>query len=99
MTYAVELGIDVRIDSDRSTEARMLRIGDGLLHEEAAEIRSWRYELVNRACAAQTVPPDRRRDRRSRYETLPNPRSTAPAGGSSPARRQPCAIGPPGSSV
>jgi hypothetical protein len=36
---------------------------------------------------------------RGPYATLPKLRSTAPVGGLSPARRQPCAIGPPGSSA
>jgi len=59
LPYAVELGIDVRVDSDRSTETQALRIGDGLLHEESAEIRSHSYELVNRTGTAQTVTIER----------------------------------------
>jgi len=59
LPYAVELGIDVRVESDRSTETQTLGIGDGLLHEEEAEIRSYAYELVNRTGAAQTVTIER----------------------------------------
>ncbi len=59
LPYAVELGIDVRVKSDRSTETQALRIGEGLLHEEVAEVRSYAYELVNRTGAAQTVTIER----------------------------------------
>lgn len=72
LPYAVELGIDVRVDSDRSTESQALRIGDGLLHQEVSDVRRHAYELVNRTGTAQTVTIERA------VESLPGELSDTP---------------------
>lgn len=59
LPYAVELGIDVRVESERSVETQRLSVGNGLLHREAAMLRAFRYEIVNRTGAAQTVTVER----------------------------------------
>jgi len=59
LPYAVELGVDVRVESERSVETQRLSVGNGLLHREIAMLRAHRYEIVNRTGAAQTVTVER----------------------------------------
>lgn len=59
LPYAVELGIDVRVESERSVETQRLSVGNGLLQREVAMLRACRYEIVNRTGAAQTVTVER----------------------------------------
>lgn len=73
LPYAVELGISVRVESDRSVEDQRLRLAGSLLHREIAWGRSHRYEIVNRTADAQTLTIERAID------TLPGELFETPA--------------------
>ncbi|MCM5571118.1 DUF4139 domain-containing protein [Burkholderiaceae bacterium FT117] len=62
LPYAVELGISVRVDDERSAETQRVWLADGLLHEEIATIRRFGYEIVNRTGEPRTVTIERDAD-------------------------------------
>lgn len=62
LPYAVELGVRVRVETERSTRQGGIRLGDGLLYLELATDVSYRYAIVNRTGAARAITIERATD-------------------------------------
>jgi hypothetical protein len=59
LPYALETAVEIRVRPERSSEILRLSLREGVLYEESAEIRSYRYEVTNRGSATQALTIER----------------------------------------
>jgi hypothetical protein len=59
LPLAVDASVEIRVNEERRSETRRLSLHEGGLCEESVEIRSYRYEILNRSSVAQTLTIER----------------------------------------